>query len=130
VQSATITGRAFRRDDSSRSRRSRRARLVGGGREVHQICVPRTSPVPSHRSGRDRGAHDTLTAASKLHIAGLRCAVAIFRLRTRRSGASTPLPRPPRGIAMLGIEALDSAWRDSEPWLDAVRAYLAATGRT
>ena len=30
------------------------------------------------------------------------------------------------GIGMLGIEALDAAWRDSKPWLDAVRAYLAA----
>src|SRR5207247_3767806 len=29
-------------------------------------------------------------------------------------------------IGRLAIEALDAAWRDSEPWLDAVRAYLAA----
>ena len=27
---------------------------------------------------------------------------------------------------MLGIEALDAAWRHSQPWLDEVRAYLEA----
>jgi cystathionine beta-lyase len=69
----------------------------------------------------------TLTAASKaFNIAGLRCGVAIFgsdELK-RRFGA---LSRHIRGgIGMLGIEALEAAWRYGEPWLDEVRAYLAA----
>jgi cystathionine beta-lyase len=67
----------------------------------------------------------TLTAASKaFNIAGLRCAVAIFGSDEQRR-RFTALPRHVRGgIGMLGIEALDAAWRHGEPWLDAVRAYL------
>ncbi len=69
----------------------------------------------------------TLTAASKaFNIAALRCAVAIFGSDEAKRRFCA-LPRPLRGgIGMLGIEALDAAWRYSEPWLDQVRAYLEA----
>jgi cystathionine beta-lyase len=69
----------------------------------------------------------TLTAASKaFNIAGLRCGVAIFGgddvARRFRS-----LPRHLRGgIGVPGIEALRVAWREGQPWLDAVLAYLEA----
>ncbi len=72
----------------------------------------------------------TLTAASKaFNIAGLRCGVAIFGSDALKRRFCA-LPRHIRGgIGMLGIEALDAAWRHSEPWLDEVRAYLAANRR-
>jgi cysteine-S-conjugate beta-lyase len=69
----------------------------------------------------------TLTAASKaFNIAGLRCGVAMFGSDEAKRRFCA-LPRHIRGgIGMLGIEALEAAWRYAEPWLDEVRAYLAA----
>ncbi|TMA33674.1 MAG: pyridoxal phosphate-dependent aminotransferase [Deltaproteobacteria bacterium] len=124
------TGRAFRRDELE----PLAALAVERGwwvvaDEVHQDLVfPGHRHVPFASLGPEIAARTiTLTAASKaFNIAGLRCAVAIFGSdeAKRRFDA---LPRHIRGgIGMLGIEALDAAWRDSEPWLDAVRAYLAA----
>jgi len=68
----------------------------------------------------------TLTSATKaFNIPGLRCAVAHFgsaELRRRFLG----VPRHLRGgLGALGQAATLAAWREGDPWLDAVRAYLA-----
>jgi cysteine-S-conjugate beta-lyase len=68
----------------------------------------------------------TLTAASKaFNIAGLRCGVAIFGSDAAKRRFCALARHIRGGIGMLGIEALEAAWRYGEPWLDEVRAYLA-----
>lgn len=67
----------------------------------------------------------TLHSASKaFHIAGLRCAVAVFggdEIRRRFLG----VPRHLRGgINILGFEATRAAWRHGQPWLDAALEHL------
>ena len=67
----------------------------------------------------------TLTSSTKtFNIAGLRLAVAVFGsvelLERYRS-----IPRFLLGGAnTMGVEASIAAWRDGEPWLDALVAYL------
>ena len=67
----------------------------------------------------------TLNSASKaFHIAGLRCAVAVFGSDAikRRFGG---VPRHVRGgINILGFEATRAAWLHGGPWLEAVVAHL------
>jgi cysteine-S-conjugate beta-lyase len=122
------TGRVFRREEleALASLALERGWWVVAD-EIHQDLVWRGNRfVPFASLSPEVEARTiTLTAASKaFNIAGLRCGVAIFgsdELRRRFCA----LPRHIRGgIGMLGIEALDAAWRHSEPWLDQVRAYL------
>jgi len=70
----------------------------------------------------------TLTSASKaFNIAGLRCAVAHFGSRALRQRFDAAFPRHVRGgIGILGLYATIAAWRDGQPWLDEVVAYLQA----
>ena len=97
--------------------------------EIHQdLLYPGYRHVPFASLSREVEARTiTLTAASKaFNIAGLRCGVAIFGSDEAKRRFCA-LPRHIRGgIGMLGIEALEAAWRYSEPWLDEVRDYLAA----
>ena len=123
------TGRAFRRDELEALAAIALERnwwVVAD--EIHQDLVH-----PGHRyvpfaslSPAIEARTITLTAASKaFNIAGLRCGVAIFGSDEAKRRFCA-LPRHIRGgIGMLGIEALEAAWRYSEPWLDEVRAYLA-----
>jgi cystathionine beta-lyase len=123
------TGRAFRRDELEPLAALALERdwwVVAD--EIHQDLVyPGHRHVPFASLSREIEARTiTLTAASKaFNIAGLRCGVAIFGSdEVKRRFCA--LPRHIRGgIGMLGIEALEAAWRYSEPWLDEVRAYLA-----
>ena len=68
----------------------------------------------------------TLTSATKaFNIPGLRCAIAHFGsedLQQRFDAAAPPHVRG--GVGLLGIYATIAAWRDSQPWLDSVLAYL------
>ncbi len=124
------SGRAFRREELEAIAEIAIARdwLVVAD-EIHQDLVWQGfEHVPFASLSPEIEARTiTLTAASKaFNIAGLRCAVAIFgsdELKRRFNG----LPRHIRGgIGTLGIESLHAAWRHSEPWLDATRAYLEA----
>ncbi|MCA9511499.1 MAG: PatB family C-S lyase [Myxococcales bacterium] len=74
----------------------------------------------------------TLTSASKaFNIPGLRTAVAHFGSRELQQRFDGAVPRHVRGgIGILGIYATIAAWRDSQPWLDTVRDYLAANRDT
>ena len=70
----------------------------------------------------------TLTSATKaFNIPGLRCALAHFGTPELRQQFNTAVPRHIRGgIGLVGLYATIAAWRDSQPWLDAVRPYLEA----
>jgi cystathionine beta-lyase len=124
------SGRAFRREELAAIAEIAIERdwLVVAD-EIHQDLVwSGFSHVPLASLGPEIEARTiTLTAASKaFNIAGLRCAVAIFGSNELKRRFNQ-LPRHLRGgIGMLGIEALHAAWRHSEPWLDAARAYLEA----
>jgi len=124
------TGRAFRREELAALAELVLERdWIVVSDEIHQDLVwSGHRHVPFASLGPEVAARTiTLTAASKaFNIAGLRCGVAVFGSDelARRFRA---LPRHLRGgIGMLGIEALDAAWRHSGPWLDQVRAYLEA----
>ena len=67
----------------------------------------------------------TLNSASKaFHIAGLRCAVAVFGSSEMRR-RFLAVPRHVRGgINILGFEATRAAWLHGGPWLEAVLAHL------
>jgi cystathionine beta-lyase len=122
------TGRAFRRDELAALAALAVDRdWIVVADEIHQDLVwggRRHVPFASLSPEVERRTI-TLTAASKaFNIAGLRCGVAIFgsdELQRRFCA----LPRHIRGgIGMLGIEALDAAWRHGGPWLGEVREYL------
>jgi cystathionine beta-lyase len=123
------TGRAFRRDELEALAALALERdwwVVSD--EIHQDLVyagHRHVPFAS-LSPEIEARTITLTAASKaFNIAGLRCGVAIFGSDEAKRRFCA-LPRHIRGgIGMLGIEALEAAWRYAEPWLDEVRAHLA-----
>jgi len=124
------TGRAFRRGELEAVAQVALERgwwVVAD--EIHQDLVyAGHRHVPFASLGPEVEARTiTLTAASKaFNVAGLRCAVGIFGSEEAKRRFCA-LPRHLRGgIGMLGIEALEAAWRYGEPWLDEVRAYLAA----
>jgi cystathionine beta-lyase len=70
----------------------------------------------------------TLTSASKsFNLPGLRCALAHFGTRDLQRRFAEAFPRHVRGgMGILGIYATIAAWRDGQPWLDEVVAYLAS----
>ena len=67
----------------------------------------------------------TLTSATKaFNIPGLRCAIAHFGSDALRKRFDR-VPRHVRGgLGSLGQAATIAAWREGQPWLDAVLAYL------
>lgn len=67
----------------------------------------------------------TLTSATKaFNIPGLRCAIAHFGSEALRKRFDR-VPRHVRGgLGSLGQAATVAAWREGQPWLDAVLAYL------
>jgi cystathionine beta-lyase len=70
----------------------------------------------------------TLTSATKaFNIPGLRTEIAHFGSAELQKRFNDCIPRHARGgIGLLGIYATIAAWRDSQPWLDQVRAHLQA----
>jgi len=103
-------------------------RLVVVADEIHADLVhgPRRH-VPFASLGPEVETRTvTLTSATKaFNIPGLRCAVAHFgsgELHHRFLG----VPRAARGgLGALGQAATLAAWREGEPWLERVLAYLA-----
>lgn len=102
--------------------------LVVVADEIHaDLVYPGSSHVPFASLAPEVEARTvTLTSATKaFNIPGLRCAVAHC--------GSAPLHRRfaalPRsllgGLGSLGPAATLAAWREGQPWLDAVLAYLA-----
>ncbi len=70
----------------------------------------------------------TLNSASKsFNIPGLRCALAHFGSETLQERFDSVIPRHVRGgLGILGLYATIAAWREGQPWLDEVVAYLQA----
>jgi len=73
----------------------------------------------------------TLTSATKaFNIPGLRCAIAHFGSEALRKRFAR-VPRHVRGgLGSLGQAATVAAWREGQPWLDAVLAYLDGNRRS
>ena len=124
------TGRVFeRRELEALAELALRGGWVVVSDEIHADLVhPGARHVPFATLAPEVEARTiTLTSATKaFNIPGLRCAVAHFGSAALRERFLS-LPRHIRGgIGSLGLHATAAAWRASQPWLDAVRAQLAA----
>lgn len=124
------TGRVFeRRELEALAELVLRHQLVVVSDEIHaDLAYPERRHVPFAALGPEVEARTiTLTSATKaFNIPGLRCALAHFgSAELQRRFLS--LPRHVRGgIGSLGLAATAAAWRESQPWLDAVLARLDA----
>jgi cysteine-S-conjugate beta-lyase len=122
------TGRVFERAElEAVAELAVERELVVVSDEIHaDLVYPGRRHIPFASLGPGAEARTiTLTSATKaFNIPGLRCAVAAFgsaELRRRFNA----LPRHVRGgLGSLGIEATEAAWREGQPWLDRVLAYL------
>ena len=101
--------------------------LVVVADEIHaDLVYPGAVHVPFASLSEDAASRTvTMTSATKsFNIAGTRCAVAHFggelRERFRRATPDHLLGRPGR----FGVDATIAAWREGQPWLDEVLAYL------
>ncbi len=124
------TGRVFRREELQAVAEIAAANdLVVVSDEIHaDLVFPGCQHIPFATLSDDAEARTiTLTSASKaFNIAGLRCALAVFgsaELRRR----FLAFPRHFRGgLGSLGIQATLAAWREGDPWLRDLLAYLEA----
>ncbi len=123
------TGRVFTRSELERlADVVLRHDLVVVTDEIHSDLVyDGRTHIPFATLAPEVAAHTvTLTSASKsFNVPGLRCAIAHFgspELQQRFTGA---FPRHVRGgMGILGMYATIAAWREGQPWLDEVVAYL------
>lgn len=123
-------GRVFtRRELEGMAEAAARHGLTIVADEVHcDVVFDGGAHVPIASLGPDVGARTiTLMAASKaFNLPGLKCAVAVIpdpELRRRFQAARADLVQPPN---VLGYTATLAAYRDGEPWLQALLAYLTA----
>ncbi len=95
--------------------------------EIHaDLIYPGNTHIPFASLGPEVAARTvTLTASTKtFNIAGLRLAVAVFGSAELLARYQT-IPRFLLGGAnIMGVETSAAAWRDGEPWLEALVAYL------
>jgi cysteine-S-conjugate beta-lyase len=102
--------------------------LVVVSDEIHgDLVYPGHTHVPLASLGAEAASRTlTMTSATKaFNIAGVRCAVVHFGAaglldRFRAAVPDHLLGRPSR----FGLDATIAAWRDGQPWLDEVLAYL------
>jgi len=123
-------GRVFRRDELERMAEVclRRGLLICAD-EVHcELTFSRQRHVPIASLDAEIAARTiTLMARSKsFNLPGLKCAVAIIpsaSLREKFVAAQLDLVR---AVNVLGYTAALAAYRDGQPWLDALLRYLEA----
>jgi cystathionine beta-lyase len=123
-------GRVFRRDELQRMAEIcvRRGLLICAD-EVHcELTFSRQQHVPIASLDAEIAARTiTLMAPSKsFNLPGLKCAVAIIpnaSLREKFVAARLDLVR---AVNVLGYTAALAAYRDGQPWLDALLRYLEA----
>ena len=123
-------GRVFRRDELERTAEVclRRGLLICAD-EVHcELTFSRQRHVPIASLDAEIAARTiTLMAPSKsFNLPGLKCAVAIIpnaSLREQFVAARLDLVR---AVNVLGYTAALAAYRDGQPWLDALLRYLEA----
>ena len=96
--------------------------------EIHSDLVyPGRQHIPFASLGPDIAARTvTLNSATKsFNIPGLRCALVAFGNKQLRDRFHRRIPAKLTGSAnVMGVDATVAAWREGQPWLDAVMAHL------
>ena len=101
--------------------------LVVVSDEIHaDLVFPGHTHIPFATLGPEVEAQTvTLTSATKaFNIAGLRCAVAAFGSEVLQDHFGEVRRHMRGGLGSLGLQATEVAWRECQPWLDALMAYL------
>src|SRR4029077_17222577 len=95
--------------------------------EIHSDLVyPGATHIPMETVATAAERTVTLTSATKgFNIAGLRTSIAHFGSASLKDMFDRRFPEHLLGgPSRFGVAATIAAWRDSEPWLDAVMLYL------
>jgi len=96
--------------------------------EIHSdLTYPGHQHIPFASLGPDIAARTvTINSATKsFNIPGLRCAVVAFGNEALRNRYHKRIPLRLTGQAnIVGADATAAAWRECQPWLDAVMAHL------
>lgn len=95
--------------------------------EIHgDLVYPGHTHIPFATLGPEVEAQTvTLTSATKaFNIAGLRCALAVFGSEGLQDHFREVHRHIRGGLGSLGLQATEVAWREGQPWLDEVMAYL------
>jgi cysteine-S-conjugate beta-lyase len=123
------TGRVFSRDELLALGQFAIERdLIVISDEIHSDLVfPGQQHIPFASLGPDIATRTvTINSATKsFNIPGLRCAVMAFGNEDLRNRFHKRIPLRLTGQAnIMGADATAAAWRDCQPWLDAVMAHL------
>jgi len=123
------TGRVFSRDELlALGQFAIEHDLIVVSDEIHSDLVfPTHQHIPFASLGPDIAARTvTINSATKsFNIPGLRCAVMAFGSEDLRSRFHKRVPLRLTGQAnIMGADATAAAWKDGQPWLDAVMEHL------
>lgn len=123
------TGRVFSRDElMALGNLAVERDLVILCDEIHaDLLYPGGTHIPMATLGPEIAARTiTITSATKsFNIAGLRCAVMHFGSAALRARFRARVPDSLMGqIGITGTDATVAAWREAQPWLDAVMEQL------
>jgi len=122
------TGRAYTRPELEQlARIALENHLVVVSDEIHaDLVYPGHTHIPFATLGPEVEAQTvTLISATKaFNIAGLRCAVAAFGSEVLQDHFREVHRHLRGGLGSLGLQATEAAWRECQPWLDEVKAYL------
>jgi cystathionine beta-lyase len=123
-------GRVFRRDELQRMAEiCLRHDIIICSDEIHcDLLLDDNVHTPIAALAPEVGQQSiTLMAPSKTYnIAGLKCAVAIVENQELRESLKATHGGLMSGVNVLGYTAALAAYRDGQPWLDAVLRYLEA----
>ncbi len=121
-------GRVFRRDELQRMAEiCLRHEIIICSDEIHcDLLLDDNVHTPIAALAPEVGQQSiTLMAPSKTYnIAGLKCAVAIVENQELRDSLKATHGGLMSGVNVLGYTAALAAYRDGQPWLDAVLRYL------
>jgi cystathionine beta-lyase len=122
------TGRVFRRDElEAMAAIVVECDLVVFADEIHQdLLFPGHRHIPFASLGEEVARRTvTFTSATKaFNIAGLSCAVAHFGPDPLLATLDAFPPHYFGRVPIAGIEATATAWREGDPWLEELLAYL------
>ena len=121
-------GRVFRRDElESMAEICLRHDIVICSDEIHcDLILGSSRHIPIASLAPEIAERTvTLIAPSKTYnIAGLQCSVAVVQDPVLRSRLAATYPDLIPGVNILGYTATLAAYRDGQPWLDALLTYL------
>jgi cysteine-S-conjugate beta-lyase len=123
------TGRVFSRDELlALGQFAVEHDLIVLSDEIHSDLVyPGQQHIPFASLGSEMAARTvTLNSATKsFNIPGLRCAIVAFGSEDLRNRFHKRIPLKLTGQAnIVGVDATVAAWRECQPWLDAVMEHL------